>query len=184
VTDNEVLDTVDVPMSDDAVVEVPVDAVEIEAVPVVEIENAVASPEPLHIPVDDPAYRTLKLLAEELRVSKRTVESGGLRLERKTTTHLEPVDIELRHTSAVVDRVAINQPVDTVPTIRTEGDVVIVPVVEEKVEVIRRLILKEEVHIRLDESASRYHDEVEVRKQDVEVSEIQSEASVNGKVLS
>ncbi|MCL1799931.1 MAG: YsnF/AvaK domain-containing protein [Promicromonosporaceae bacterium] len=157
---------------------VPVEPVAVDEVVVAEVA------EPVTIPVDHPGYQTLKLLAEELNVSKRTVDTGVVRVERKTTTHTEPVDLELRRTSAAVDRVAINQPVDTIPTIRTEGDVVIVPVVEEQVEVTRRLILKEEVHIRLDESTERYHDDVEVRKQDVEVSQIPSETPDNGKVLS
>jgi len=168
-------------MANEEVVEVEVAEVEVP----VEVEVAVpVAEEALTIAVDDPNYKTLKLLAEELKVSKRTVEDGGLRLERKTTTHLEPVDLELRRTSAAVERIAIDQPVDSIPTIRTEGDVVIVPVVEEKVEVIRRLILKEEVHIRLDESTERYHEDVELRKQDVEVSHITSETPDNGKVLS
>jgi len=168
-------------MAEDAYAVDNVDSVEVE---VAEVEVPVEAVEALTIPVDDPDYKTLKLLAEELKVSKRKVEDGGLRLERKTTTHLEPVDLELRRTSAAVERIAIDQPVDSIPTIRTEGDVVIVPVVEEKVEVIRRLILKEEVHIRLDESTERYHDDVELRKQDVEVSHITSETPDNGKVLS
>ena len=161
------------------------DAVEVEEVAEVPAAvEEVAIAEPINIPVDHPGYQTLKLLAEELQVSKRTVDAGGVRIERKTTTHTEPVDLELRRTSAAVDRVAVNQPVEAVPTIRTEGDVVIVPVVEEIVEVTRRLILKEEVHIKLEESAERYHDDVELRKQDVEVSQIPSESPDNGKVLS
>ena len=151
-----------------------------EAVAEIDVEVAAV---PLAIPVDHPAYDTLKLLTEELAVSKREVDAGVVRIERKTTVRTEPVDLELRRTSAVVDRVPIDQPVDEIPKIRQDGEVIIVPVVEETVEVIRRLILKEEVHIRLEESTERYHDDVEVRRQDVEVSQLPTESDDNGKVL-
>jgi len=139
---------------------------------------------PIAIPVDHPAYDTLKLLTEELAVSKREVEAGTVRIERTTNSYSEPVELELRRTRAAVDRVPINLPVDEVPAIRQDGDVIIVPVVEETVEVIRRLILKEEVHIRLEEETERYHDDVELRRQDIHVSHINSESNDNGKVFS
>jgi len=126
---------------------------------------------PIAIPVDHPAYGTLKLLTEELAVSKREVEAGTVRIERTTHAHSEPVDLELRRTRASVDRVPINLPVDDIPAIRQDGDVIVVPVVEETVEVTRRLILKEEVHIRLEEETEHYHDSVELRRQDIQVSQ-------------
>ena len=139
---------------------------------------------PIAIPVDHPAYGTLKLLTEELAVSKREVEAGKVRIERTTRTHTEPVDLELRRTRASVDRVPINLPVDEVPAIRQDGDVIVVPVVEETVEVIRRLILKEEVHIRVEDETERYHDDVELHHQEIQVSHINSESNDNGKVFS
>jgi len=139
---------------------------------------------PIAIPVDHPAYNTLKLLTEELAVSKREVEAGKVRIERTTKTYTEPVDLELRRTSAAVDRVPINLPVDEVPAIRQDGDVIIVPVVEETVEVTRRLVLKEEIHIRVEESTERYHDDVELHRQEIQVSHTNSESNDNGKVFS
>jgi len=90
----------------------------------------------------------------------------------------------MRRTRAAVDRVPINLPVDEIPAVRQDGDIIIVPVVEEIVEVTRRLILKEEVHIRLEEETERYHDDVQLRRQDIQVSHINSESNDNGKVFS
>jgi uncharacterized protein (TIGR02271 family) len=131
--------------------------------------------QPIAIPADHPAYPTLKLLAEELDVAKREVEAGKVQVARTTETFTKPVDLELRRTRAAVDRVPVNRPVDSIPAVRQEGNEIIIPVVEEQVEVIRRLILKEEVHIRLEEETERYHDDVELRRQDIKVSQVPSE---------
>jgi stress response protein YsnF len=46
------------------------------------------------------------------------------------------------------DRAAMGRMVETAPEIRTESDVTILPVVEEVLVVEKRLVLKEELHIR------------------------------------
>ena len=45
--------------------------------------------------------------------------------------------------SSAVDRV-----VETAPEIRQEGDVMIIPIVEEEVVLVTRLVLREEIHVR------------------------------------
>jgi len=146
----------------------------------IEIEEVA---QPIAIPVDHPAYPTLKLLAEELEVSKREVETGKVQVTRTSETFTKPVDLELRRTHAAIDRVPVNLPVDSIPPVRQDGNEIIIPVVEEQVEVIRRLVLVEEVHIRLEEETERYHDDVELRRQDIKVSQIPSEFTENGKVI-
>jgi hypothetical protein len=49
---------------------------------------------------------------------------------------------------AGVERIPVNRLVDTAPETRTEGDVTIIPIVEEVMVVEKRLLLKEEIHIR------------------------------------
>ena len=55
------------------------------------------------------------------------------------------------------------------PAIRQEGDVTIVPVVEEIVVVERRLMLKEELHVRRVRSTHRHEETVTLRYQEAEV---------------
>jgi stress response protein YsnF len=47
-----------------------------------------------------------------------------------------------------VTRVPMDRVVEEMPDVRTEGDLTIVPVVEEVAVVVKRLVLKEEVHIK------------------------------------
>lgn len=57
-----------------------------------------------------------------------------------------------------IRRVKVDREVDHVPKVRVEGDVTIVPVVEEVLVVEKRLVLKEEVHI----SKRIFNEEAEV----------------------
>jgi stress response protein YsnF len=69
--------------------------------------------------------------------------------------------------------------VDDVPPVRQEGDVTIVPVVEEILVVERRLVLKEEVRIRRVERSEKYQDEVTLHKQEAVVSRLEPEGLLN-----
>ena len=64
-----------------------------------------------------------------------------------------------------VKRVKIDKLVDRVPATRTEGDVTIVPVVEEVLVVEKRLMLKEELHIRTHTETTTIEQPVTLRRQ-------------------
>jgi stress response protein YsnF len=55
--------------------------------------------------------------------------------------------------------------VETAPAIRTEGDVTILPIVEEVLVVEKRLVLKEELHIRRRVGSEAIEVPVTLRKQ-------------------
>jgi stress response protein YsnF len=56
------------------------------------------------------------------------------------------------------------------PSVRQEGDVTIIPVVEEILVVERRLVLKEEVHIRRIKTTERHQEQIKLRRQEATVS--------------
>jgi stress response protein YsnF len=64
-----------------------------------------------------------------------------------------------------VTRVPIARIVETAPEIRTEGDLTIVPVLEEVLVVEKRLMLKEELHIRRRAATETVEVPVTLRKQ-------------------
>jgi stress response protein YsnF len=55
------------------------------------------------------------------------------------------------------------------PSVREEGDTLIVPIVEEAVVVERRLVVKEEIHVRRIRRTENYEERVKVRKQEAVV---------------
>jgi stress response protein YsnF len=88
-------------------------------------------------------------LAEEIAtVGTRQVVTGRVRVRTVADTIDEIAHADLQHDDVEVTRVPIDKVVETAPQIRTEGDVTIVPVLEEVLVVEKRLVLKEEVHIR------------------------------------
>jgi uncharacterized protein (TIGR02271 family) len=111
----------------------------------------------------------IPVIHEELDVAKQVVETGRLRIHTHVTERHEAVQMPLDREEYTVERVAVGRPVDTPVEVRQEGEVTIVPVHEEEIVVTRRLVLKEELHIRrrtLRHHATRH---VTLRTQEVEV---------------
>lgn len=74
-----------------------------------------------------------------------------------------------------VERVAVNRPVNSIPPTRRDGDTTIVPVVEEVLILQRRLILKEELHVRLVRTTEQHQERVVLRRQEAVITRIPAE---------
>ena len=110
----------------------------------------------------------LPLAVEDVVVSKR-VRRTLVRASRTTSNRSEAVEVDLKQEQVVIERVAIGRIVDAVPPVRQEGDVTIMPVVEEELVVVRRLVLKEEVHIRRVQTTVSQVETVTLHQQHVSV---------------
>lgn len=107
----------------------------------------------------------LQLVTEKATLEKRDVLTGRIRVSTRTEFTEEPVSAELAHEDVVVTRVPIEKPIETAPSIRTEGEVTIIPVIEEILVVEKRLFLKEEIHIRRTANTETVEVPVTLRKQ-------------------
>ena len=119
----------------------------------------------------------LPVLEEELRVDKRLVETGRVRVRTLTKQREELVAQELATENVEVELVPIGREVDFIPKLRQEGDVTIVPIVEEVLVVEKRLVLKEEVHIRRTTSVEHVEIPVVLRTQDVLVERLDADGN-------
>ncbi len=90
---------------------------------------------------------SIPLAAERLSVEKRQVTTDRVRVRTETELVEEPVSVDLTETEVEVTRVPVGRTVDRPPAVREEGDVLIVPVLEEVLVVEKRLVLKEELRI-------------------------------------
>jgi uncharacterized protein (TIGR02271 family) len=113
---------------------------------------------------------------EVLDVQKRWVESGRVRIRKVVHQHEEVVDEPLLHEEVEVERVAVNRPVDGPVAVRHEGDVMIVPVLEEVLVVEKRLMLKEELHIRRRRAEVSQPQRVALRTEEVTVEHVKDES--------
>jgi uncharacterized protein (TIGR02271 family) len=118
----------------------------------------------------------LQLIAEELSVAKETLETGRVRISAHTHDRKALVDEDLAHERVEIETIPVNLQIDAVPQVHQEGDITIVPVVEERLVVQRRLMLKEEVRIRRARSTERHQQTVKLRYQEAVVTRQKDEA--------
>ena len=90
----------------------------------------------------------LSLIEEQLVVDKLAVRDGRVRISTKTEFVTENAEARLDSENVEVTRVPIGREVQEAPSVRTDGDVTIVPVMEEVLVVEKRLMLVEEIYIR------------------------------------
>ena len=111
----------------------------------------------------------LPIFEETLSLTKREVATGTLRVTTKTATHEEIAEATLERDTVDVVRVPVDLPIDKIPSIRTEGDTTIVPVVEERLVITKQLVLVEELHIRRRTEQEVVQTPVELRRQEAVV---------------
>jgi len=97
---------------------------------------------------DQGDYLVIPVVDEELSVQKRVIETGVTEIRKTVHEHVERVDEPLRAEDVEIERVAVNRIVDAPLQIRHEGDTMIIPLLEEVLVVEKRLMLREEVHVK------------------------------------
>lgn len=98
--------------------------------------------------IQNQAADVLPLVEEELHVEKRSIETGRVRIRTIVEEVEEIARATLEEEQVQVTRVPIDREVQERPAMRQEGDVLIVPLIEEILVVEKRLVLREELHIR------------------------------------
>jgi uncharacterized protein (TIGR02271 family) len=107
----------------------------------------------------------IALAEEEVRLDKRMVTTGKVRVRTIVDVETELAKATLDGETVEVTRIPIDRIVDQAPGIRVEDNVTIIPVLEEVLIVEKRLVLKEEVHIRKLATTEEVEIPVELRKQ-------------------
>ena len=113
----------------------------------------------------DHSEGAIPLVEEGLTVTKTRVNTGRVDVRTLTDTFEQKVEAALQRDATSVTRVPVGREVDVAPQIRTEGDLTIVPVLEEILVVEKRLFLKEEIHIRRTSETEHVESHVTLRRQ-------------------
>lgn len=108
-------------------------------------------------------------------VDKQVVETGRLVVSKTVLEEEETVDIPLMQEQFDVERVAVNQYVDTPPAVRYDGDTTIFPVLKEVLVTEKRLMLVEEVRITKRQTTTNDAQRVMLRREEVTVQRVDSE---------
>jgi len=119
------------------------------------------------VPVVKPAV--IPVIQEQAVVKKRVIETGRVRIRKSVREYEEHVDIPQVTEEVRIDRVPIDRVVESAPEVRTEGDVTVIPVIEERYVLEKRLVLVEELHVRRERHESHRPEVVKVLKEEVDI---------------
>jgi uncharacterized protein (TIGR02271 family) len=110
----------------------------------------------------------IPVVEEQAQIGKQVVESGRLRITKSVQEQEELVNVALTHEEHHVERVPVNEYVDTPPPpIRYEGETMIIPVLREVVQV--RLLVVEELRITKKQVQTQVNQPVSLLKEAVNV---------------
>jgi len=119
-----------------------------------------------------PPHTVVPVLVEEIEIQKRVIETGTVRLTKVVHEQETLVDESLFREEVEVTRVPIHRVVDAPIPVREEHDTLIVSVLEEVLVVEKRLMLKEEIHIRTHRVETRQPQQVTLRREEVSVERV------------
>ena len=121
------------------------------------------------IPEDQIENVSVPVIEEELEVGKRRVEGDRVSVRTIPRERTEVVEQPLESMEVEIERIAIDREIDTAPEIRNDGDTMIIPIVEERLVVEKRLFLREEVHVHRRRVVTQFRQNVTLRSQEVVV---------------
>ena len=101
---------------------------------------------------------TIPLASEEVELSKRAVQQAVVRVQTKVREEERIIETRLLKDEITVERVEMNRPIESPMEPRYEGEVLVIPVIEEVLVVRKQLVLKEELRIT-QRSVARPHTE-------------------------
>ena len=123
----------------------------------------------------------IALVEEEARINKREVVTGRVRIRTRVEEAEETVRGTLDEEVVEVERVPVDRIADAAPAVRQDGDVTIIPVMEEVLVVEKRLVLKEELHVRRRRTQESVEVPVTLRRERVEVERLPADETRAGK---
>ncbi|ANC90970.1 DUF2382 domain-containing protein [Azospirillum humicireducens] len=114
----------------------------------------------------------IRLHDESVTIDKQLVERSRIRVTTRVSEREELVREALEQEEATVTRIPIDREINAHPGIRQEGDVTVIPLVEEVLVVERRLVLREELHIRKTRRTVEVEQPVTLRSEEAVVERV------------
>lgn len=117
----------------------------------------------------DEPENSIYLFKEVVDFDKKWINTGKVTLKRTTTTTNIPLNDTLKTLQASIEVKAVNQYVTEVPEIREVDNVLIIPVIEEHIEIVKKIFLKQEVKLHKKMKEHYFNKNVEVKEQHLEI---------------
>jgi uncharacterized protein (TIGR02271 family) len=108
----------------------------------------------------------IPVIEERLRVDRREVTTGGVRITKRVTEEERVVEEPRFDEEVQVERVPVNRVVEEPVQMRQEGDTLIIPMHEERLVLRKELVLREELRITKRRQKQQMRATVSVRKEE------------------
>lgn len=132
-----------------------------------------------HQQVTEPGdIQTLPLVAEEAIAHVREVDRGRLIIDKRVELVPHEANVDIGTDRVEIERVPVNEEVETPPVTRQEGDTLIVPVIEEVLVVTRRYRVVEEVHVRKIRDVETQTFQEDLKREVVDIREIDQDGEI------
>lgn len=133
--------------------------------------------QPIRTHTDPPSSQELAVpvVEEHLAIDRRVVETGAVRVRKETEQTTARVHEPVTAETVEIERVPIGRTVDGPAQVRQEGDVTVVPVVEERLVTRKEWVLVEEVRIRRRRQDRQAEAEVPLRRERVVIERFDTE---------
>ncbi|GAB2538729.1 YsnF/AvaK domain-containing protein [Rufibacter soli] len=121
--------------------------------------------------------QTIPVIEEKVNLDKEVVEKGSVRITKVVSEQEVPVNIALLQEEHDVQRVPVNQYVETPPPpLRYEGDTMIIPILQEVLVVEKRLLVVEELRITKHQVQTQETQHINLRKEEIKVERVSPNA--------
>jgi len=112
--------------------------------------------------------KVIPVIEEVLKVDKKVVETGRIHIRKEINKEEKQIEIPLTNESYEVEKVKVkNQIFDQPPSIRHEGDVIVIPVIKEVAEIKIRYEVTEEIHLKKNKTITTHTEQVTLKKEKV-----------------
>lgn len=123
-----------------------------------------------------PEDTVVPIVQEELHIGKQKVETGWVRLTKTVQEREVMVSEPSMQEDIQIERVPVNRWLTEPASVRYEGDIMIIPVMEEVPVVEKRLRLKEELRVTKRQITTQRTEPVRLRTEEVQVERIPAQS--------
>lgn len=116
-----------------------------------------------------PSVRIIPIVEERVELAKRVREGRTVTVTTRPVTETVTISEPVTREHISVERVPVGRVIEAVPTVREEGDLTVIPVVEERVTVTVELMLTEEIHLLCTHETALHEETIALRRTEVDI---------------
>lgn len=112
---------------------------------------------------------TIPVVEERVRIGTADRQGRTVTVHSRPVTETVTLSQPVMRENVSIERIPIGKVVTEVPPVREEGDVTVIPVIEEQLRVVVDLVLTEEIHLRRTREETTEEFEVERRRTEIDI---------------